>query len=154
MAKCVGEVRVFAIQLASKQSSSNAFLLTIFVTKILLAQFSARDLFSHLAAKRDFVYTARDLTRPTEMPSPPFDQALQALIKAIAHYYRCGAEYRSRSEVFWLFVAGSYTRQQYEDAVRGALNLLPDMKSVEHDLRSARGLVVQAVKLLGGVDER
>lgn len=88
------------------------------------------------------------------MPTTAFDQAIQHLITAIARYHRCGPVYQRKCEAYWVFAAGSYTRQKYEMAVKCALEKLPQVRSFEDDWVVATGLVVKAVWILGGVDER
>ncbi|KXS97462.1 hypothetical protein AC578_7366 [Pseudocercospora eumusae] len=86
------------------------------------------------------------------------DTALQKITTAVSRLHRCGETFKAKSEAFWIFCAGSWTRNKYEEEVDKANNVTTvggnGVVSVEEDLRLALGEVLDAVRILrrGGRD--
>lgn len=54
-------------------------------------------------------------------PSAALEEALLKITTAVAHFRRAGPFYSLRSEAYWIFVAGSWGREEFEERLRVAL---------------------------------
>lgn len=81
-------------------------------------------------------------------PSTALNNTLQKIITAVARYHRAGPTFKKKSEAFWIFAAGSWTRKQYDEEVRQAMEKLPKAKYVDEDLLAARRLVLEGIEVL------
>lgn len=76
------------------------------------------------------------------------DEALDKLALAVAVLQRAGPYYVRKSEPFWCFAAGSWSRYIYDKMVADARDKLPKRVSVAGDVKYARAVVVEAIARL------
>ena len=82
------------------------------------------------------------------------DQALAKLASAVASLHRAGSFHKHRSEAFWIFAAGSWSRSKYEEAVAEATKILPGSRSADSDVAFAERRIAEAIAILRKDDGR
>ena len=82
------------------------------------------------------------------------DQALGKLALAIASLHHAGSFHKQRSEAFWIFAAGSWTRSKYDTAVAEAGRTLSTSRSADEDVVSAEQRIAEAIAILRKDDGR
>ncbi|KAK5122074.1 hypothetical protein LTR85_004320 [Meristemomyces frigidus] len=76
------------------------------------------------------------------------DFAMDKVALAVAALHRAGPSPARLSEAFWVFAAGSWSRDRYDTQVHAADGQLPKRRSVNHDVAFAEDKVVEAIALL------
>ena len=86
----------------------------------------------------------------TNMPALILEEALTHLASPSAALYRAGPPYVQKSEPFWFFAAGSWSRCSYRERVEEASKKLPKRISVRNDVDFATDRLRAVVLLLRG----